>query len=68
MLFGTKEIFGIEIEINNFFHDKWIGEGKFIVHICGKPYGRMNNMQQYFILFQMNYTISVKGYAIRIWN
>lgn len=39
MLFGTKEIFGIEIEINNFFHDKWIGEGKFIVHICGKPYG-----------------------------
>ena len=39
MLFGTKEIFGIEIEINNLFHDEWIGEGKFIVHICGKSYG-----------------------------
>ena len=39
MIFGFKESFGIEIELNTFFHDDFIGEGKFIVFINNISYG-----------------------------
>ena len=39
MLFGNKSSFAIETEVNNFFHDDYIGEGKFIVYIKNTPYG-----------------------------
>lgn len=39
MLFGSKDSFAIEIEINNFFHNKHVGEGKFIVYLKNEIYG-----------------------------
>ena len=33
MIFGSKAIFAIEVEVNNCFYDKFIGEGKFLVYI-----------------------------------
>ena len=39
MLFGNKNEFALEIEINNFFDDDFIGEGIFNVHIKNKRYG-----------------------------
>ena len=39
MLFGCKNLFGIEIEINNSFHDDFVGEGKFLVFLKDMSYG-----------------------------
>ena len=39
MFFGSKKTFGIDIEINNFFSDESIGEGKFLIYICNNIYG-----------------------------
>lgn len=39
MFFGDKERFAIEIEINNYFYDDFVGEGKFLAYIHGYCYG-----------------------------
>lgn len=39
MIFGNKDFFAIEVEVNNVFHDEFIGEGKFIIYINNKSYG-----------------------------
>ena len=40
MLFGTKETFGIEIEINKIYCNQFIGDGFFVIHINNNCYGR----------------------------
>lgn len=39
MLFGNKKTFCVEVDINNCFHDDFVGEGKFIIYIKNVAYG-----------------------------
>lgn len=42
MIFGDKTIFAIEVNVNNLFHDEYIGEGNFIVYVNNYSYGLMD--------------------------
>ena len=39
MVLGNTNRFAIEVNVNNLFHDEYIGEGNFIVHINNFSYG-----------------------------
>lgn len=39
MVLGNKNRFAIEVNVNNLFHDEYIGEGNFIVYINNFSYG-----------------------------
>ena len=49
MIFGSKAIFAIEVEVNNCFYDKFIGEGKFLVYIYDTAYGLDKNYATTFL-------------------
>jgi hypothetical protein len=49
MIFGDKRSFAIEIEVNNFFHDEYVGEGKFFTYINNQRYGIDNEYATTFL-------------------
>lgn len=49
MIFGDKGSFAIEIEVNNFFHDEYVGEGKFVIYINNQRYGIDNEYATTFL-------------------